>query len=75
MWKANCKKFGLVQNIFMAVPAILNVTYSAPIEEISFNKEDYAADFNWEQPCPVCQIGNESTPWTLWSIFRLYALS
>lgn len=28
--------------------------YSAPIEEISFNKEDYASDFNWEQPCPVC---------------------
>lgn len=28
--------------------------YSAPIEEIAFNKEDYAADFNWEQVCPVC---------------------
>lgn len=28
--------------------------YSAPIEEISFNKEDYAPDFNWEQPCPIC---------------------
>lgn len=29
--------------------------YSAPLEEISFNKEDYAADFNWEQHCPLCQ--------------------
>jgi DNA topoisomerase-1 len=28
--------------------------YSAPIEEVTFNKEDYAADFNWEQPCPIC---------------------
>lgn len=28
--------------------------YSAPIEEVAFNKEDYADDFNWEQPCPVC---------------------
>lgn len=28
--------------------------YTAPIEELSFNKEDYAADFNWEQPCPKC---------------------
>lgn len=28
--------------------------YSVPIEEMTFNKEDYAADFNWEQPCPVC---------------------
>lgn len=29
--------------------------YSAQIEELSFDKEDYAADFNWEQPCPICQ--------------------
>lgn len=28
--------------------------YSAPIEEISFNKEDYAADFDWAQKCPNC---------------------
>lgn len=28
--------------------------YSAPIEEVAFNKEEYAADFNWEQPCPIC---------------------
>jgi DNA topoisomerase-1 len=30
-------------------------SYSAPIEEISFNKEEYAADFEWEQKCPICQ--------------------
>lgn len=29
--------------------------YSAPIEEVSFNKEDYAEDFNWDQHCPLCQ--------------------
>ncbi|WP_068467713.1 type I DNA topoisomerase [Candidatus Protochlamydia phocaeensis] len=28
--------------------------YSAPIEEITFNKDDYAADFNWDQSCPIC---------------------
>jgi DNA topoisomerase-1 len=28
--------------------------YSAPIEELAFNKDDYAEDFNWEQPCPQC---------------------
>jgi DNA topoisomerase I len=28
--------------------------YTAQIEEMSFNKDDYAADFNWEQPCPIC---------------------
>lgn len=30
-------------------------TYSAQIEEIAFNKEDYADDFDWEQKCPTCQ--------------------
>jgi DNA topoisomerase-1 len=29
-------------------------TYSVPIEEVAFNKEDYAADFDWDQPCPIC---------------------
>lgn len=28
--------------------------YSAPIEEVTFNKEDYAANFDWDQPCPIC---------------------
>jgi DNA topoisomerase-1 len=29
--------------------------YSAPIEEVNFNKDDYAAEFDWEQPCPLCK--------------------
>lgn len=28
--------------------------YSAPAEEILFNKNDYSADFDWNQKCPVC---------------------
>jgi len=28
-------------------------TYTAPAEEIAFNKEDYAEDFDWDQKCPV----------------------
>lgn len=28
--------------------------YSAQLEELSFNKEDYAADFDWDQKCPKC---------------------
>lgn len=28
--------------------------FSAPVEELSFNKEEYAENFNWEQPCPIC---------------------
>lgn len=30
-------------------------TYTAQIEELSFNKDDYAADFDWDQKCPKCQ--------------------
>ncbi len=29
--------------------------YTATIEDTTFNKEDYAADFDWEQQCPLCQ--------------------
>lgn len=29
-------------------------TFSASLEELSFNKDDYAEDFNWEHPCPIC---------------------
>jgi DNA topoisomerase I len=28
--------------------------YSAPLEELSFNKEDYDPNFDWDQKCPVC---------------------
>jgi DNA topoisomerase-1 len=34
--------------------------YTAPIEALSFNKEDYSADFDWDQPCPTC-----SSPMTI----------
>lgn len=30
-------------------------TFTAPVEELNFNKDDYASDFNWEQKCPLCQ--------------------
>ncbi len=28
--------------------------YTAPIEALTFNKEDYDANFNWDQSCPSC---------------------
>lgn len=27
--------------------------FTAPVEEISFNRDDYAADFDWDQKCPL----------------------
>jgi len=29
--------------------------YTAPVEEVHFNREDYSAEFNWEQKCPQCE--------------------
>lgn len=29
-------------------------TYRAPLEEINFNKDDYAPGFDWDQRCPNC---------------------
>jgi len=28
--------------------------YTAPIEALTFNKEEYDPNFNWDQPCPIC---------------------
>ncbi len=28
--------------------------FTASMEEFNFNKENYAADFDWEQVCPIC---------------------
>ncbi|PIS02102.1 MAG: type I DNA topoisomerase [Chlamydiae bacterium CG10_big_fil_rev_8_21_14_0_10_42_34] len=28
--------------------------YTAPIEALTFNKEDYDPNFDWDQPCPTC---------------------
>jgi DNA topoisomerase-1 len=28
--------------------------YSAPLEEVSFNRDEYAEDFDWDQKCPKC---------------------
>lgn len=29
-------------------------SFTAPLEVLSFNKEDYSADFDWDQKCPKC---------------------
>ncbi len=30
-------------------------SYTAPLEQFTLNKEDYAPDFEWEQNCPKCE--------------------
>lgn len=29
--------------------------FTVPIEALEFNKDDYAADFDWDQPCTKCE--------------------
>lgn len=29
--------------------------FSSPLEALEFNKEEYAADFDWDQKCPKCE--------------------
>lgn len=48
------QKIWFKSKYFYGCSSYPDCTYRAPLEEISFNKEDYAADFNWEQKCPKC---------------------
>ncbi len=29
--------------------------YTTSVEEMNFKKEDYAPEFKWDQPCPICK--------------------
>lgn len=39
---------------FYGCSAYPDCDFTASIEELNFKREDYAPDFNWDQPCPVC---------------------
>lgn len=54
-----CKK-GTLQKIwardkyFYGCSTYPDCKYTAPLDELTYNKEDYAEDFDWEQKCPKC---------------------
>lgn len=52
---AKLQKVWFKSKYFYGCSRYPDCTYSAPIEEVNFNKEDYAADFDWDQHCPLCQ--------------------
>ena len=72
---AKLQKIWFKSKYFYGCSRYPECTYSAPVEEISFNKEDYAADFDWDQKCPKCEIGYESAPWPIWSLPGMHELS
>lgn len=40
---------------FLGCSRYPDCNFTSPLEEVTFNKEDYAEDFNWDQKCPNCQ--------------------
>ena len=52
---AKLQKIWSKSRYFYGCSAYPECDYTASMEELSFNKEDYAADFDWDQPCPKCQ--------------------
>lgn len=52
--QAKLQKIWSKSKYFYGCSRYPDCTYTAPLEEINFKKEDYAEDFNWDQPCPKC---------------------
>ena len=39
-----------------------------------FNKDEYDADFDWDQHCPNCNSDHETAPWPIWRLSWLHTL-
>jgi len=52
---AKLQKIWFKNKYFYGCTRYPDCTYSAQIEEITFNKDDYAANFKWDQKCPQCE--------------------
>ncbi len=51
---AKLQKIWFKSKYFYGCSRYPDCDYSAQAEEITFNKEDYDPDFDWEQKCPIC---------------------
>lgn len=51
---AKLQKIWFKNKYFYGCSRYPDCDFSAPAEELAFKKEDYAADFDWEQKCPTC---------------------
>ena len=52
--KAKLNKVWYKDKYFYGCSKYPECSYSSPIEELSFNKDEYAENFDWEQKCPKC---------------------
>lgn len=48
------QKIWSVDKYFYGCSKYPDCDFTSTIEAFEFDKKDYAEDFNWEQPCPVC---------------------
>ncbi len=71
---AKLQKIWFKDKYFFGCSKYPECDFSAPVEELSFKKEDYAEDFNWEQKCPLCQ-SEMKLRHGIWSLFRMHQLS
>lgn len=53
--KHNLQKIWAKGKYFYGCAAYPDCDYTTSIEGLNFNKEDYAENFNYDQPCPKCK--------------------
>lgn len=51
---AKLQKVWFKSKYFYGCSRYPDCTFSAPIEQLNFDKSEYAEDFDWDQPCPKC---------------------
>ncbi len=51
---AHLQKIWFKSKYFLGCENYPTCDYRASLEEATFNKEEYAEDFQWDQPCPKC---------------------
>lgn len=51
---SNLQKIWYKSKYFYGCSKYPECDYSAPLEELNFNKDEYSEDFDWDQPCPKC---------------------
>lgn len=53
--KANLQKIWSKSRYFYGCATYPDCDYTASLEELNFDKSNYAEGFDWQQPCPLCK--------------------
>ncbi|MCB1114105.1 MAG: type I DNA topoisomerase [Chlamydiia bacterium] len=53
--ESNLQKVWFKNKYFYGCSKYPDCDFSAPIEELEFDKSEYAEDFDWDQKCPKCE--------------------